>query len=79
MLKRIVDGKEIEISAQEETDIRAEWAANDAQAIIDDLVEEKTKHKSMLIRQKVESLLIPEFAQVDAAKTKSDIRKIKIR
>ncbi len=41
--------------------------------------DEKAAHKEMLIRQKVESMLTPEFAQVDAAKTRSDIRKIRIK
>ncbi len=41
--------------------------------------DEKSAHKEMLIRQKVESMLIPELAQVDAAKTRSAIRAIKIQ
>jgi len=79
MLKRMVDGVEVELSAQEETDTRAEWAANEVQQVIDDLMTEKMKHKEILIRQKVESMLTPEFAQVDAAKTRSAIRAIKIK
>ncbi len=79
MLKRMVNGVEVELSAQEETDTRAEWAASDAQAVIDDLASEKAAHKDMLMRQKVESMLIPELAQVDAAKTRSAIRAIRIK
>ncbi len=41
--------------------------------------DEKAAHKDMLMRQKVESMLIPEFAQVDKAKTRSAIRAIRIK
>ncbi len=41
--------------------------------------DEKAAHKDMLMRQKVESMLTPEFAQVDLAKTRKAIRAIRIK
>jgi len=59
--------------------VLAETEYNDYLQNTKPIEDEKANHKAMLVRQKVESLLIPEFAQVDAAKTRSAIRAIRIK
>jgi len=53
MLKKMVDGKEVICSAEEEAAIRAEWAANDAKKALEDAEEadkrqRKAKAKDLL-------------------------------
>jgi len=59
--------------------VLAETEYNDYMQNTKPIEDEKAAHKAMLIRQKVESMLTPEFTQVDAATTRSAIRAIRIR
>jgi len=45
MLKKMVDGKEVICSAEEEAEIRAEWAENEAKKSLEDAEEADKKQR----------------------------------
>lgn len=78
-MKSIVNGEEVTLSQEEEAEILAEWAANEAQAQADEIEQAKQAQKDELMKLKLESMLIVEFAEIDAATNKADIEKVKLK
>ena len=73
MLKRKVDGREVELSAEDEIKVRAEWAANDAKQLIKELDEAKDKKIQMLRNQKIDELISVQIQAVNSAQNQAAI------
>jgi len=73
-----VDGKRVLMPDDEEAATRAQWAANDAALIAEQLQKEKELHKEKLRREKIDQMLAPQIAQIDAATDSATIKKVKI-
>lgn len=77
-MKKIVNGEEITLTQAEADAIQAEWDANLAELEADKLTAIKEAQKEALRKEKLDSMLSVEFAEIDAAVTEADVNKVKL-
>ena len=79
MLTKLVDGVEVQLSAQEEAEILADRENSINKRSAERLESARAKQKEKLIRQKVESMLTVEFEEIDAATTTAAAKAVTIK
>ena len=78
-MKRNINGKDVEIPANEAAEIQAEWDANAAKAEKQKLTDSKDRQKSRLRAEKLDSMLSVEFAEIDAAIDNASINAVGLK